>query len=88
MKELLKRLAEAEKKVNELDELLEANPQDEEIEIAWDYAYKTEFGLHNELREMLTKILKANGMEDVNNSTVNKMIAEQRKELERIAERI
>jgi hypothetical protein len=88
MKELLKRLAEAEKKVNELDELLEANPQDEEIEKAWDEAYKTEFSLHNELREMLTKILKANGMEDINNYTVNKMIAEQRKELERIAERI
>lgn len=88
MKELLKKLREAEKKVNELDELLEANPQDEEIEKAWDEAYKKEFSLHNELREMLTKILKANGMKDINNYTVNKMIAEQRKELERIAERI
>lgn len=88
MKELLKKLAEAEKKTNELDEKLEANPQDEELEKAWSVAYETEFSLHQQLSEMLIKILKANGMQDINKYTVNKMIAEHREQLEKIAETI
>lgn len=88
MKELLKKLAEAEKRTNELDELVEANPQDEELEKAWSVAYEIEFSLHQQLSEMLIKVLKANGMQDINKHTVNKMIAEHREQLEKIAETI
>lgn len=86
MKELLKKLSEAEAKTNALDELLEENPDDVKLNDEWLKAYTDEFNLYTELGNMLLKILKAHGMKDATRSTVNKMIVERRKELERLAE--
>ena len=56
MKDLLKRLEIAEQRANEADAALEKNPESEELEKAFDEAYKAEFKAFEELANAIVKI--------------------------------
>ena len=55
LKELLKQLEDAERKANELDKLMVENPDNEEIENAFDEAYKKEWEVFNKLIDEVVK---------------------------------
>lgn len=55
MKELLKRLEEAEQRANEANEAWEQNPESEELEKAFDEAYKAEWEAFNALAKEIQK---------------------------------
>lgn len=55
IKELLKQLEDAERKANELDKLMVENPDNEEIEKAFDEAYKKEWEVFNKLIDEVVK---------------------------------
>lgn len=86
MKELLKRLEKLEEKTAELEAKVWENPEDEELEKAWDEAYKEEFNTREELVKLIINTLKNNGMEDITREIVNRMLACNREELVKIAE--
>ena len=55
LKELLKQLEDAERKANELDELMAENPDNEEIEKEFDEAYPKEWEVFNKLIDEVVK---------------------------------
>ena len=55
IKELLKQLEDAERKANELDKLMVENPDNEEIEKAFDEAYTKEWEVFNKLIDEVVK---------------------------------
>ena len=55
LKELLKQLEDAERKANELDELMAENPDNEEIEKEFDEAYTKEWEVFNKLIDEVVK---------------------------------
>lgn len=78
MKELLKRLAAAEKAADEADRAYNEAPESKEAEEAFDKAYDEEFKLYIEAAEGIVKF--TNGK--INFETAKAMIATKRKELE------
>lgn len=78
MKELLKRLAIAEKEANEADQAYEADPENIEKEEAFDRAYKAEYDLYMKAANEIVKI--TSGKIDI--KTAAAMIQTRRKELE------
>lgn len=81
MKELLRRLEEAEERANEADAAWEQDPENEELEKAFNETYKAEFEAFNELEEAIEK---ATGIDA---QTVSSMIRGRRSELKAIIER-
>lgn len=84
MKELLKRLEEAEKKANEADAAFEAEPESEEKEKAFDEAYKAEFEAFEALADEIVKT--TNGQ--IEKATAATMIRSKRNELKALIEKI
>ena len=82
MKELLKRLEAAEKKANEADAAFEANPESEELEKAFDEAYKEEFEAFEALADEIVKA--SNGQ--IEKATAATMIRAKRSELKALIE--
>lgn len=85
LEKLLKKLETAEAESNRMDSVYEADPENRENEIAWLEAYNAAFDAHEEVVKFLMEVLRANGMKDIDRSTVNKMIAEHRDQLTTIA---
>ena len=83
MKELLRRLAEAERKTTEIDEKWVADPENEELEREWDEAYKIEFELHQELVKAIVEYTKGQITENI----AKRMVATKREELTKILEK-
>lgn len=81
MKELLRRLEEAEQRANEVDAAWEQDPENEELEKAFNETYKAEFEAFNELEEAIEK---ATGIDA---QTVSSMIRGRREDLKAIIER-
>lgn len=81
MKELLRRLEEAEQRANEADAAWEQDPENEELEKAFNETYRAEFEAFNELEEA---IQKATGIDA---QTVSSMIRSRREDLKAIIER-
>ena len=88
LEKLLKNLEAAERESDLMDEKYEADPENKELEMAWLEAYNKAFDAHEAVADFLTKVLKANGMQEVDHQTVRKMIAEHRNELATIAANI
>ena len=84
MKELLKRLEEAEKKANEADAAFEAEPESKEKEKAFDEAYKAEFEAFEALADEIVKT--TNGQ--IEKATAATMIRAKRSELKALIEKI
>lgn len=84
MKELLKRLEEAERKANIADTEYEANPEDQELEKAFDEAYKAEF---EAFEALANEIVKTTGGQ-IEKATASTMIRAKRNELKTLIEKI
>lgn len=84
MKELLKILEEAERKANIADTKYEANPEDEELEKAFDEAYKAEFEAFEALANEIVKITGG----QIEKATASTMIRAKRNELKALIEKI
>lgn len=84
IKELLKQLEDAERKANELDELMEENPDNEEIEKAFDEAYKKEWEVFNKLIDEVVKFTEGK----IDRKQAYNMIQLKRSELKSIIEMI
>ncbi len=84
LKELLKQLEDAERKANELDNLMVANPEDEEIEKESDEAYKKEWEVFNKLIDEVVKFTE----NKINRKQAYNMIQLKRSELKSIIEMI
>lgn len=82
MKELLKRLEAAEKKATEADTAYEANPESEELEKAFDEAYKAEFEAFEALANEIVKASKG----QIKKSDAATMIKAKRNELKALIE--
>ena len=82
IKELLKKLEDAEKKANELDKLMEENPDNEEIEKAFDEAYKKEWEVFNKLIDEVVKFTEGK----IDRKQAYNMIQLKRSELKSIIE--
>ena len=80
MKELLKRLAIAEKEADEADQAYNADPENIEKEEAFDRAYKVEFDLYMKAAKEIVKITS----EKIDFETAKAMIKTKRKELEKL----
>lgn len=78
MKELLKRLAIAEKEANEADQAYEADPENIEKEEAFDRAYEAEYNLYMKAANEIVKITSGK----IDFETAKAMIKTKRKELE------
>lgn len=81
MKELLKRLEEAEERATAADSAWEQDPENEELEKAFDEAWRAEFKAASELTKA---IQKATGIDA---KTAGAMIRGHREELKAIIER-
>ncbi len=80
MKELLKALNEAEAIANKFDEAWEADPENEELEKAFDEAYQKE---HIAFENLVTEIVKiTNGK--IDKKTASVMVRAKRTELENL----
>ena len=84
IKELLKQLEDAEIKANELDKLMEENPDNEEIEKAFDEAYTKEWEVFNRLIDEVVKFTEGK----IDRKQVYNMIQLKRSELKNIIEMI
>lgn len=84
IKELLKKLEDAEIKTNELDKLMVENPDNEEIEKAFDEAYKKEWEVFNKLIDEVVKFTEGK----IDRKQVYNMIQLKRSELKSIIEMI
>ena len=84
IKELLKQLEDAERKANELDKLMVANPDNEEIEKAFDEAYKEEWEVFNRLIDEVVKFTEGR----IDRKQAYNMIQLKRSELKSIIEMI
>ena len=82
LKELLKQLEELEKESNRLDNLMEENPGNEEIEKAFDEAYKKEWEVFNKLIDEVVKFTKGK----IDRKQAYNMIQLKRSELKSIIE--
>ena len=82
IKELLKKLEDAEKKANELDKLMEENPDNEEIEKAFDEADKKEWEVFNKLIDEVVKFTEGK----IDRKQAYNMIQLKRSELKSIIE--
>ena len=82
IKELLKQLEDAEIKANELDKLMEGNPDNEEIEKAFDEAYKKEWEVFNRLIDEVVKFTEGK----IDRKQAYNMIQLKRSELKNIIE--
>ena len=82
LKELLKQLEDAERKANELDELMAENPDNEEIEKAFDEAYKKEWEVFNKLIDEVVKFTEGK----IDRKQAYNMIQLKRSELKSIIE--
>lgn len=78
MKELLKRLREAEERANEADQAFDLDPENEEKEAAFDEAYKTEYKAFMAAAEELVKITA----EQIDIKTARAMVQGKREKLE------
>lgn len=85
LEKLLKDLEDAESESNRMDSIYEVDPENREIEMAWMEAYNAAHDAHEALVRYLMETMKENGMRDITRETVNKMIAEHRGQLKRIA---
>lgn len=74
----------AAEETNNIEAAWEANPENEELEAAFDEAYNKEFAAHNELVAHIIKITDG----QIDNNTARMLIATRAKELEEIIERI
>ena len=84
IKELLKQLEDAERKANELDKLMVENPDNEEIENAFDEAYKKEWEVFNKLIDEVVKFTEGK----IDRKQAYNMIQLKRSELKSIIEMI
>lgn len=82
IKELLKKLEDAEIKTNELDKLMVENPDNEEIEKAFDEAYKKEWEVFNRLIDEVVKLTEGK----IDRKQAYNMIQLKRSELKSIIE--
>ena len=82
IKELLKKLEDAEKKANELDKLMEENSDNEEIEKAFDEAYTKEWEVFNKLIDEVVKFTEGK----IDRKQAYNMIQLKRSELKSIIE--
>lgn len=80
MKELLKRLAIAEKAADEADQAYEADPENIEKEEAFDRAYEVEYNLYMKAANEIVKITSG----QIDFETAKAMIKTKRKELEKL----
>lgn len=71
MKEIVKRLEAAVKESNKIDEAWELDPENTELEKAWDAAYKTEYGIRTELANAIVKFTKQIDFETAFKMTYN-----------------
>lgn len=58
MKEIVKRLEAAVKESSKIDDMWELDPENEELEKAWNEAYKTEYDIRKELASAIMKFTK------------------------------
>ena len=84
LKELLKQLEELEKESNRLDNLMEENPDNEEIEKAFDEAYSKEWEVFNKLIDEVVKFTEGK----IDRKQAYNMIQLKRSELKSIIEMI
>ena len=82
MKELLRRLEEAEERANAADAAWEQDPENEDLEKAFNEAYKAEFKAFGELTKAIQKATGIGGQ------TVSTMIRAHREELKAIIEKV
>ena len=82
LKELLKQLEDAERKANELDELMAENPDNEELEKAFDEAYTKEWEVFNKLIDEVVKFTEGK----IDRKQAYNMIQLKRSELKSIIE--
>lgn len=80
MLELLKKFEEAEAESNRLDALFESDPENEELEKAWDVAYEKEYKI---LEECVKKIVKFSRGQ-IGDKTARAMVLTKRDELKEI----
>lgn len=80
MLELLKKFEEAEAESNRLDVLFEADPENEELEKAWDIAYKKEYEALEECVKMIVKISRG----QIDGKAAHAMVLTKRDELKEI----
>ena len=80
MKELLKRLAIAEKAADEADQAYEADPENIEKEEAFDRAYEEEYNLYMKAANEIVKITSGK----IDFETAKAMIKTKREELEKL----
>lgn len=80
LKELLNKLEEAEIKADIIDKAWEEDPGNEELEKQFDEAYKEEYKIYNQIKEILKKAL------NLDEATIKTMIRAYRKELKSILE--
>lgn len=71
MKEIVKRLESAIEESNKIDEKWELDPENTELEKAWDAAYKTEYGIRTELANAIVKFTKQIDFETAFKMTYN-----------------
>ena len=84
MKELFKKYEELEAITNRLEEAIEADPENEELETAWNKAYKNEYKAFEALIDKIVSI--SHGM--IDNKTARAMIITKRKELKALVARM
>lgn len=84
IKRLFEELEAAELKANELDEAIENDPENEELENAWNEAYEAEWNASEILINEIVKI--TNGI--IGNMTARKMIGMKRNELKTLISKI
>lgn len=80
MKELLEKLSAAELEANRLDGLLDADPDNAELEAQWDAAYKAEGAVFAKVVSELVKITSG----QIDRSTAASMLRNKRAEIEKL----
>lgn len=81
LRELLKELKELEAITNELDSKYEKDPENEEIEKAFDEAYQKEYCTRDQACKTLSKLI------EVDYKTAGRMIATKRNDIENLLSR-
>lgn len=82
MKHFLETLKAAELKANRLDELWDADPDNEELETQWNAAYKAE---HKAFSEAVVEIVKITSGQ-IDSKTAASMLRAKRSEIEKLFE--
>ena len=84
MKELLKKLEEAEKRANAADEAWGNDPENEQLEIEFDEAYNEEW---NARKAVINEIVRMTSGQ-IDEKTANTMLSVKRNELKALIERM